>query len=167
LPRTLDDHDHLGQDTAFKKTILDNVTSLPTSDSTNSLPRKKGRVAVEGAETINLNSPEMNKRELRERAQLVSQVGEKLYLDSDDSSDRIYCGNHPIPVLLVGKIAPTERQSKKKSTMKDLLKPRQYKKDERRKSSIAPSLRLENEKRVAARLATDTRGDRYSLSTDE
>jgi hypothetical protein len=107
----------------------------------------------------------MNKRELCERAQQVSQVGEKLNLDSDSSSEKICCGNHPIPVLLVGKIAPTKRLSKKKSTMKDLSKPRQYKKDERRKSTIAPSLRLESEKCVDARLATN--GEKYSLSTDE
>jgi hypothetical protein len=39
--------------------------------------------------------------------------------------------------------------------MKDLSKPKKYKKEERRKSTIAPSLRLENEKCVDARLATD------------
>jgi hypothetical protein len=92
-------------------------------------------------------------------------VGEKLHLDSASSSEKIYCGNHPITVLLVGKIAPTKRLSKKKSTMYDLSKPRQYKKGERQKSTIAPSLRLENEKRVAAQLATY--GKIYSLSTDE
>jgi hypothetical protein len=62
----------------------------------------------------------MNNRELREHAQQVSQVGKKLNIDSYDSSDTIYCGNRPIPVLLVGKIAPTKRQSKKNSKMKDL-----------------------------------------------
>jgi hypothetical protein len=113
FPRVLDDHGHLGQDAAFKKTIHDNVTSLPTPYSTRYPPRKKGRVAVEGAETNNLNSPEMNKRELRERVQQVSQVGGKIHVDSEDSSDSIYCGNHPIPDNSVGKIAPTKRQSKK------------------------------------------------------
>jgi hypothetical protein len=47
-----------GQDAAFKKTIHDNVTSLPTPDSTSSPPGKKVRVTVEGAETINLVSTE-------------------------------------------------------------------------------------------------------------
>jgi hypothetical protein len=55
----------------------------------------------------------MNKRELRESAQHVSQVGEKLHLYSDSSSDNIYCGNHPIPLLLVGKIAPTKIEARK------------------------------------------------------
>jgi hypothetical protein len=40
FPRALDDHDHLGQDAAFKKIIHDNVTLLPTPDSTISPPRK-------------------------------------------------------------------------------------------------------------------------------
>jgi hypothetical protein len=42
--------------------------------------------------------------------------------------------------------------------MKDLSKPRQYKKKERGKSAISPLLRLENEKRVTTQLAADTRG---------
>jgi hypothetical protein len=60
----------------------------------------------------------MNKRELRERVQKGSQVGKKLHLNSEDISDSIFCGNHPIPDNSVGKIAPTKRQSKKDSTKK-------------------------------------------------
>jgi hypothetical protein len=77
LPIDLYDHDILGKTHHLKKTIHDNVTSLPTPDSTSSPPRKKGLVAVEGAETFNLESPEMNKRELCERVQQVIQVGDK------------------------------------------------------------------------------------------
>jgi hypothetical protein len=66
VPHDLDDHDHSGQeDEAFKKKIDENITSIPTPDSTSSPKRKKVRIAVEGAGRIYLDSSEMNKRELR------------------------------------------------------------------------------------------------------
>jgi hypothetical protein len=75
LSHDLDDHDHLGQeDAAFKKKIDENVKNLPTSDSTISPKRKKGRIIVEGADRINLDSTETNKREMRDRVGKVSQV---------------------------------------------------------------------------------------------
>jgi hypothetical protein len=63
LNQDLDDHDYLGQeDAAFKRKIDENITSLPTPDSTSSPKRKKGQRSVEGTDIINLDSPEMNKR---------------------------------------------------------------------------------------------------------
>jgi hypothetical protein len=50
LPHDLDYHDHSGQeDEAFKKKIDENITSIPTPDSTRSPKRKKVRMAVKGA----------------------------------------------------------------------------------------------------------------------
>jgi hypothetical protein len=58
FPHDLYDHDHSGQGgTALKKKIYENITSIPTPDSTNSTKQKKVEMAAEGVGAINLDSP--------------------------------------------------------------------------------------------------------------
>jgi hypothetical protein len=84
-------------------------------------------MAVEGAGEIYLDSPEMNKRELRQRVTKSSQVKKHLDLYGEDTSDNLYCGFHTHPDHLAGQKSSTKSRTKKDSTKKDMEKPRQSK----------------------------------------
>jgi hypothetical protein len=89
LSSHFEDHDHGGQDAAFKNMIGEHIANIPlpekskTPDSPSPHKQKRSRVHVEGSGELNQDSPEWNRLELGECAKKVGPVKTQLNLDDE------------------------------------------------------------------------------------